>query len=414
MGDDERATPEHSSIEEIRRGVWLVATPWRPPAEIATGASTRMTRIDPHPDPARAARLRTAGALIADTAHGATDAALRRLCEGGQQMTALIQYPSGLVVAHEGTGLLHDYLGTCLKNKGAQTRGIAVGDERASVLDVREGYGHAAELAAWWEHRLAGVPNLEAATFDDLPRHDGLGEPPSAIAAAYLMDGPDLERTGSPPPGCMFLATDYDNEADIVNGYLWAPSGCALESEHGSFYGRDIAARGGRLADYRPASLSFGYCLWGGLGTHRVEAYRRVAGRLNPGVYFLGHLTHDPEPTVVDEDGAGVLTLRVRVDQSQRHNIDSDYVDVRCYGSDADVALGRVGEGSPIRVSGELVQETWTHPETDDAWRQRHYVNAHNIDYVVPERLQRAAEATAIDDLDARSHSRRSEQDLGI
>jgi hypothetical protein len=56
------------------------------------------------------------------------------------------------------------------------------------------------------------------------------------------------------------MATDRQSGppgAGIVNGYMVAPGGSGMESEHGSMYETDIAGRGGRAADYKPGSLTF-------------------------------------------------------------------------------------------------------------------------------------------------------------
>ncbi len=79
-------------------------------------------------------------------------------------------------------------------------------------------------------------------------------------------------------PGCMFLATDYDPENDIVNGYMWAPRGSGFASEHGSMYGSELKAVGGRIRDYTPGSMTFGDCINGTLGEDRSSAYLVVTG----------------------------------------------------------------------------------------------------------------------------------------
>lgn len=207
----------------------------------------------------------------------------RQLAEQGKPMTVLTTDPYGNVRAIEGRGSIStDGRKTpFIQLKGGQTSGYALDGEYAiPVLSVRSGYGGQDSLAVEYERRKGMVPQIEPAHFDGIPDYNWREEPPSAIAAAFLVPGPSNHTDdGKPVPGCMFFATDIQAEDGIVNGYHWFPKGSGLIPEHGSMYVRDIEHHGGRIKGYEPGALSFGDLLNKKLPRSRVEAYRAVQGQ---------------------------------------------------------------------------------------------------------------------------------------
>jgi len=176
----------------------------------------------------------------------------------GESATVLVAQRDGVVEAVEGTVEVAPSGSVWLRRKGAQTNADLLYPTRPGVpevLDVEAGFGHAETLAQRFAEHLERAPRLAPASFDGIPADDG-GEPPSEVAAVFVFDHPgfDGDQDGR---GCVFFATDRDPENAIVNGYLVAPAGSGLESEHGSLYERTLAYRGGRVASYRPGALSF-------------------------------------------------------------------------------------------------------------------------------------------------------------
>lgn len=150
--------------------------------------------------------------------------------------------------------------------KGAQTKGVVLYNDAADagnhVLAVQPGWGGAAQVAERFWQQSEAAPRLGPATFEDIPEvdcSDETAEPPSAVAAAYVIDHPGFDGSED-GRGVVFLATDRQGGPPgegIVNGYMVCPAGSAMTSEHGSMYEADPARWGGRAADYRPGSLSF-------------------------------------------------------------------------------------------------------------------------------------------------------------
>jgi len=177
----------------------------------------------------------------------------------GEKATVLVEHRNGVVEAVEGTVEVAPSGSVWLRRKGAQTNADPLYSDRPGVpevLDVEAGFGHAETLAQRFAEHLERAPRLAPASFDGIPADDG-GEPPSEVAAVFVIDHPgfDGDQDGR---GCVFFATDRDPENAIVNGYLVAPAGSGLESEHGSLYERTLAYWGGRVASYRTGALSFG------------------------------------------------------------------------------------------------------------------------------------------------------------
>ncbi len=246
------------------------------------GSAFRRTALHIGGQPHRAQRNKAAIALISEVDdHETTENKLRVLCKGGAQMTVLTADGTGSVEAKEVRGYpMGDRL--AVQRKGATRAAYALDSD--AVLAVAPGYGKQEVLAQQFHDRLAQVPQTAPVDFDGIPDHeaasresDDYPEPPEAISAAYLVDNPDFQ--GGKVDGCMFLATDYDQENDIVNGYLWAPESSGLTSEHGSAYGADLKRRGGRITNYEPGRLSFADCVNDGIPPSRSEAYRCVTGQ---------------------------------------------------------------------------------------------------------------------------------------
>jgi hypothetical protein len=160
------------------------------------------------------------------------------------------------VTAREGT-IVTLGEGLALLNKGSTTKGIYLRGRPGvpRVLGAQAGYGRAEALAADFRKSEAAVPEIDPAHFEDIPVGDGESDPPSAVVAAFVLDHPGFDGTQD-GRGCVFFATDLDPE-DVVNGYFVAPPGSGLESEHGSFYTKDLVRWGGRVKGFKPGSLSF-------------------------------------------------------------------------------------------------------------------------------------------------------------
>ena len=193
---------------------------------------------------------------------------LRQLAEDGSKVTALVRLPNGDVEAREGTVFLNgESIG--LVNKGDRFgKGIWLYDPRrrtgVKVLAVARGYGAQQPLADQYRSCAAESRSLGPATFGDIPEWDGNGEPPSEIAAVYVLNHPgfDGDQDGR---GSVFFVTDFQpgdgspgcGGAGIVNGYGVYAAGSGLESEHGSMYASDLARFGGRVKGYKAGSHTF-------------------------------------------------------------------------------------------------------------------------------------------------------------
>lgn len=168
--------------------------------------------------------------------------------------TVLYQSNDGSVHIKEGT-LVSDPSGPAIIHKGS-TGGKGILLRNQKVLAVRKGYGKAPELADVYHSASESFPDVEEATFDDIPEVKGYDEPPSEVAAVYAFHSPvfDSSQDGR---GAMFFATDIQRGDGIVNGYAVYPPGSGLISEHGSLYVDDLKRQGGRVAGYRPGALTF-------------------------------------------------------------------------------------------------------------------------------------------------------------
>lgn len=198
--------------------------------------------------------LRARGGLVAmrmDT-DGATGKA-HELAEGREKATVLYQYKDGSVNIKEGTLVMYgDDL--AVVNKGSSSgKGIYLRDAR--ILAVEKGYGKAQKLADAYRDAEDSFPDVEEATFDDIPE-EGPTERLNEIAAVYAFTHPGFEP-GQDGRGSLFFVTDIQRGDGIVNGYGVYPPGSGMFSEHGSMYVDDLKKTGGRVAGYRPGELTF-------------------------------------------------------------------------------------------------------------------------------------------------------------
>ena len=240
-------------LREISRGCWEVFDTVTEERAPMNGLTRTAFHIGGQP------HLRARAGLVA-AVYGAKDkerdieAELKEL--DGKKVTVLTQGKTGSVLAQEGT-ISSGADVVALVSKGSQTKGVYLyGHSRSPrLLDYRAGYGHAEELAERFRSVEVSAPELEPAHFDDIPVADGEGEPPSAVAAAFVFDHPgfDGDQDGR---GCVFFATDRD-PAEVVNGYFVAPPGSGLESERGSFTTEQLSRWGGRVKGFQAGSLTF-------------------------------------------------------------------------------------------------------------------------------------------------------------
>ena len=213
-------------------------------------------------------------------------AELWKTAEDRAKVSLLTVDQSGSVRVREGTMFMSGDGQPALLPKGQRRKGHLIRPDM--VVDAARGYGHAQALADSFRQRAARfVPAVSPTTASDvladLPVADPGQEPPSAISAVYMVDGPDFTGDG-PPRGCLFFATDVmppegpGEKGGIVNGYLWAPEDSGLYSESGSQYVDDLVRAGGKVRDYQPGSMQFRDC-WQGMPKTRVDAYQRIMGR---------------------------------------------------------------------------------------------------------------------------------------
>ena len=243
---------EQPQLQQIARGCWEVTDTTR--EELLAPNGLRRTAFYTAGQPHRRAAAGLAAKLY-EQDHGDRDieAELREL--DGEKVTVLTRDRTGGVLAREGTVLVG--IGTvALLDKGSRSKGIYLyGRSATYALDYRPGYGHAEELANEFRASESRVPELEPAHFEDIPVADSDGEPPSAVAAVFVMEHPGFDSTQD-GRGCLFFATDRDPE-EVVNGYFVAPPGSGLESEHGSFTTEMLDKRSGRVKDFEPGSVTF-------------------------------------------------------------------------------------------------------------------------------------------------------------
>lgn len=124
------------------------------------------------------------------------------------------------------------------------------------ILDVVRRNGTDSDLLNGYYDTLAKCPTVTEPSFDQVPVFNGDGEPPSDVAAVYVLDHPGF-GDGRDGRGVVFFATDRDPEEAIVNGYMVCPGGSSMFSEHGSMFEGDIARFGGQVAGYQPGQFTF-------------------------------------------------------------------------------------------------------------------------------------------------------------
>lgn len=111
-------------------------------------------------------------------------------------------------------------------------------------------------------------------------------------------------------------------------------------------------------------------------------------------VNLTGRLTNAPDQPILLASGKHVLDLRLAVN---RPNGNTAFVKVKCWGRTAQNAATYLTKGSLVAVSGELAHDEWTDRATGEL-RQRHYINAHRVDFL-DRRLGQAAPDASIPDV---------------
>lgn len=246
-------------------------------------------------------------ALSVQNGEGGQDevlATLRTLATEDSPATVLAQFPSGEVTAQEGTITLTSGGELVLVAKGPTGRSGAVGEgthltrvesearrhaanaqamERfagigtetryATPLAVMAGHGHAPALANLYHDHTSRLPALAPVTVEGIPVAAAGQEPPSEVAAVFVVDHPGFDGSQD-GRGAVFFVTDLQpgdgsREAwgeGIVNGYTVFSPTSGMTSEHGSMYVSDLSRLGGRVHGYRPGALTFSDAM--ALGNH--------------------------------------------------------------------------------------------------------------------------------------------------
>jgi len=254
---------EHPPLKESGKGRFVVTdTVSRQLSTEALGDGTQLsitrTQLSIGGEPQLRAHAGAAAILVAEAGPFVDIDGLLTKRDGKRVTVLLQQRGSKFVEVQEGTVVVND-AGIGLLDKGARTKGryIAGRDGCPHVLAVNDGYGHAEDMAAAFRAAEDMVPPVvPATTFADIPDVTHVpGEPPSEVAAVFILDHPgfDSDQDGR---GCVFFATDRDPE-DVVNGYFVAPPGSHLYSESGSFTAKQLSAMAGRVRDYRFGALTF-------------------------------------------------------------------------------------------------------------------------------------------------------------
>ena len=206
---------------------------------------------------------------------------LDSLAKKGSKATLLLQGRLGSITAREGTLMVTADGCTALVNKGAKNgAGIYLIGHGANqtLLGICQGYGGAQALANQYQSYADELPELEPATFDEIPEAAEDQEPPSEVAAVYVFDHPGFEPSQD-GRGSLFFVTDFQPGdgsdqpygAGIVNGYGVYSGDSGLQSEHGSMYARDLKRWGGRVKGYQPGSHTFKDAMFFGLVADRND-----------------------------------------------------------------------------------------------------------------------------------------------
>jgi single-strand DNA-binding protein len=99
-------------------------------------------------------------------------------------------------------------------------------------------------------------------------------------------------------------------------------------------------------------------------------------------VELIGRLTADPgQPTKTrGTPPKDVLNFRIAVNDPRRDK--PVFVDVKCWGADAQNVAKYMRKGRQVAVSGELAMDEWI------AWggekRSKHYINANRVEFLDP------------------------------
>jgi hypothetical protein len=253
-------------LREIDRGVFEVADTIakRLSDEDVPGARITRTEITIGGRPERRAETGLATLALERSSGTDDDEMIRQLraiaAEGDGKATLLVRHRTGSVQAIEGKVLeaVDSGRSLALLSKGSRSKGHYLFRDRSpKVLAAEPSYGKAPQLAERYRQAAADLPVLDEATFDGIPEWTDISdEPPSEVAAVYVLDHPGFDGSQD-GRGVVYLATDRDAENGIVNGYMICPDGSGLFSEHGSMRETDLARMGGRVVDYQPGSLTF-------------------------------------------------------------------------------------------------------------------------------------------------------------
>lgn len=269
---DAPTAPSRPVLEKsAQQGMWFVDQPNVEEVERRPGIRSVRMKFVGDPD-----KTTVNQAVVATWFETPEDVAAKvgTLCRGGKPMTVLTITEGGTVNAIEGRGGVVDGK-PMLMCKGSSTKGWPI--SKLNIVDVAPGYGHQEAFADAWHARKNEFP-LRVKPFDTegIPTY---AENANKVAAVYLMDHPGFGPSGEcATRGCLFFAVDRSPDNDIVDGYFWAPGDSGLTSERGSFYTKDLAKWGGRVANHVPGSITYGSLIREEYPTNRGEAYRMAAG----------------------------------------------------------------------------------------------------------------------------------------
>lgn len=196
-------------------------------------------------------------------------AELLSLLAMGQRPATLLFVDNQAVTAREAK-IFRTGDGLAFLPKGARKKGLRLNPDKNQQWPVYAvtGYGWQQQLADRFKAVLANVPATVEFNVDGVaPYHSG-----AQVQAAYLFTHPGFGE--GPVPGCLYFATGYDREDDILDGYLWAPPG-ELTSENGSSYKHDLERWGGRIPGWIPDAMTLDDCF--ALPTDMAACYEAIA-----------------------------------------------------------------------------------------------------------------------------------------
>jgi hypothetical protein len=247
-------------VVQVNSGTWNLASPV---AEWQREGEFRVQEFGLGSKTFANARVDAAAAAWKDTRPEEVEAAYEWL-DGGfepdKKVSFMARDRKGAIVSIEGrTYLAGDQPAVILKNQRAQALYI---EKNFEVLAIRDGYGHTEQLAGELAQVGESIPVVAPVNLDGIPGEedwDDSGEPPNAVAAAFIVDGPKFPGESGDVSACVFFATDHQ-DGEILNGYFWAHGESGLYSEHGSMYVSELKQRGGaRVANLdQQSGVSFG------------------------------------------------------------------------------------------------------------------------------------------------------------